>query len=63
MADRDHVHLLCDRGVEMMHTHACLQEEEEEDGSRGDDCKLFMTARTTCVKLYPRLLRIESLEI
>ena len=32
MADCDHVHLFCDRGVEMMHTHACLQEEED-DGS------------------------------
>ena len=26
---RDHVHLFCDRVVEMVHMHACLQEEEE----------------------------------
>ena len=33
MAARAHVHLFYDRVVEMTHTHAWLQEEEEEDGS------------------------------
>ena len=29
MAARAHVHLFYDRVVEMTHTHACLQEEED----------------------------------
>ena len=37
----DHVHLFCDRRVEMTHAHACLQEEEE-DGSIEETIASFL---------------------
>ena len=41
MAVHDNVHLFCDRVVEMTHTHACLQEEEE-DGSIEETIASFL---------------------
>ena len=41
MAARTHVHLFYDRVVEMTHTHACLQEEEE-DGSIEETIASFL---------------------
>ena len=42
MAARAHVYLFYDRVVEMTHMHACLQEEEEEDGSIEETIASFL---------------------
>ena len=41
---RDHVHLFCDGVVELGHTHACLQEEEE-NGSIEETIASFLGLR------------------
>ena len=41
MAPCAHVHIFCDRVVEMTHTHACLLEKEE-DGSIEETIASFL---------------------
>ena len=59
---RDHVHLFCDGVVELGHTHACLQEEEE-NGIIEETIASFLWLRGSWLSEIVSAIKVHSLAL